>query len=335
MNALIIGGTRNLGPPLAAALAEAGYDLTVFNRGQTPGSLPEDVTRVYGDRSDRDALRRALQGLTFDLVVDTTLYNGPDAEAIAEILAGRVGRYIFLSTGQVYLVRVGTKRPYRERDYEGPLIAAPPRERSFDHANWMYGVEKREAEDALMRAYEQDGFPVTTLRLPMVNSERDHYDRLLGYLARLRDGGPILVPKGEHLPLRHVYGEDVVRAVVHVAGSDGGIGRTYNVSQDETLSFEGFLNTLGELAGREPWVVRVPYSRLEAEGLVPHCSPFSEPWMSALDNALGKSELGLRYTPAHEYLDRLVAHFTPPPDREPLGYRHRDAELRIAREYAD
>jgi len=244
-----------------------------------------------------------------------------------------VGRYVFLSTGQVYLVRVGTERPFREEDYPGPVIPAPPRERAFDHDNWTYGVEKRAAEDALHRAHSAHGFPVTTLRLPMVNSERDHYDRLLGYLARLDDGGPILVPAGPHLPLRHVYGEDVVRAVQRVAASDLAIGRAYNVAQDETLSFDEFLSLLGELTGREPRTVRVPYARLEAEGLIPRCSPFSEPWMSSLDNALGKRELGLAYTPVREYMGRLVEHFAAHPSRPPLGYERREAELRVAREY--
>jgi len=36
MRALVIGGTRNLGPSIVQALLEGGYDLTVFNRGLRP-----------------------------------------------------------------------------------------------------------------------------------------------------------------------------------------------------------------------------------------------------------------------------------------------------------
>ena len=130
MRALIIGGTRNLGPSIVQALLEQGYEIAVFNRGQTPDDLPQEVERLRGDRSDPAQLRRAIGGRDFDLVVDTTLYTGVDAEAAVDVLSGRAGRYIFLSTGQVYLVRVGAQRPYKEDDYPGEVMAEPPKAHS-------------------------------------------------------------------------------------------------------------------------------------------------------------------------------------------------------------
>src|SRR5436190_21381967 len=104
-SALVIGGTRNLGPFLIDALLAQSYRVTVFNRGVTAAALPAGVERLYGDRSDATQLQRAVLGRDFDLVVDTTLYTGADAEPLIQVLRGRVGHYIFLSTGQVYLVR--------------------------------------------------------------------------------------------------------------------------------------------------------------------------------------------------------------------------------------
>lgn len=332
MDALIIGGTRNLGPPLAAALLEAGYRVALLNRGVTPGPVAPGVERIRADRTDAAALGAALRGREWDVVVDTTLYEGPDAAAVADLLDGRVGRFVFLSSGQVYLVRQGPTRPFREADYEGPLIPEPDPANAFDHGNWLYGVGKREAEDELMRAHRDRGFPVVTLRLPMIHSERDHYARLRDYLARLRDGGPILVPDGESLPIRHIYGDDVVAAVLAAARADAAAGRAYNVGQDDTLTLDRFLAMLGGLIGVEPRTVRLPMERLLGAGLVPHSSPFSEPWMSALDNELGKRELGLRYTPWSEYLPRLVAHHDASGEGPPPGYRQRAAELALARE---
>src|ERR1700704_4666950 len=117
MRSLIIGGTRNLGPSMVQALMQEGHQVAVFNRGQTRDDLPEEVERLRGDRTDPEQLKRALgnrdhDGREFDLVVDTTLYTGAEAEAAVELFAGRAGRYIFLSTGQVYLVRVGGERPF-------------------------------------------------------------------------------------------------------------------------------------------------------------------------------------------------------------------------------
>jgi nucleoside-diphosphate-sugar epimerase len=334
MRALIIGGTRNLGPSIAEALLQQGYSVAVFNRGLTPGvGLPEDVERLTGDRSDAGQLRRALSGREFEAVIDTTLYNGPDAEAVARLLSGRVGRYVMLSTGQVYLVREYLERPFREEDYAGPTIPAPPLSDSFNHGNWLYGIEKRAAEDALTEAWERERFPVTVLRLPMVNSERDHFDRIYGYLVRLKDGGPILLPEGPHLPLRHVYGGDAVQAIVRVLKNATAAGRTFNISQNETLQIDAFLQKLAGSAGMPLRVVRAPIERLQQIGLV-NTFNFSDPWMSSLDNQRSLSELGMVYTPFEEYLKRLLAYYMAQPWRTPQGYETRSREMALAIELA-
>jgi nucleoside-diphosphate-sugar epimerase len=334
MRALIIGGTRNLGPSLVTALLQAGYETSVFNRGKTPAELPRQVERLCGDRGDPQVLRAVLGKREFELVVDTTLYTGRDAEPIVDLLLNRTGRYIFISTGQVYLVRVGPKRPYREEDYAGPVMPAPPQSAAYDYDNWVYGIEKRAAEDVLMRGWAERRFPVTTLRLPMVNSEHDHFNRIYGYYLRLRDGGPILIPEGPGLPLRHVYGEDVVQAVLRLAGTSLGLGRAYNISQDETLSLEAFLGKLAHLANAQSRVVRIPRERLNQLSLLPACSPFSGTWMSVLDNARSVTELGMKYTPFVECLDKLVRFFESSPERQIEAYTQRALELKLAAESA-
>jgi len=333
MEALVIGGTRNLGPPLVSSLVDRGYQVTVFHRGQTQAPLPSSVQHVYGDRSDADQLSNTVAGREFDVIIDTTLYTGDDAQAAARIFDSRVGRYIMLSTGQVYLVREGLSRPFFEKDYSGPTIPAPPRENVSDYDDWLYGIDKRAAEDGLMRSYQEHGFPVTVLRLPMVNSERDHFHRLAGYLARLRDGGPILIPDGPHLNLRHVYGGDVVCAIGQLAASDIGRGEAYNLSQDEEVTIDEFLGMLARIGGADLRIVKVPRKRLESEKLLPACSPFSGRWMSNLDNGRSKRELGIIYTRLETYLSNLVHHFSSRQCTQP-GYERRPLELRIADEFS-
>jgi nucleoside-diphosphate-sugar epimerase len=330
MRSLIIGGTRNLGPSIVQALLRDRHEVAVLNRGQTPDDLLHEVERLRADRTDPAQLKRALGGRAFDLVIDTTLYTGSEAEAAVEILAGRVGRYVLLSTGQVYLVRLGVKRPYKEEDYPGPVMAEPAKSDESTHENWLYGFDKRAAEDVFSRSWTGERFPYTSLRLPMVNSERDHYNRIYGYFLRLQDGGPILVPEDDGLPVRHVYGEDVVQAILCLAGSDLGKGRAYNIGQDETLSLEEFLKMLAEIMRRPLRLVRMARKELERQGLLPYCSPFSGQWMSSLDNARSKEELGMRYTPMPVYLEKLVSYFQSAPARKIEGYRQRARELELA-----
>lgn len=330
MRILVLGGTRNLGHDLVTHLLEAGHHITVLNRGRTPDELPDPVERLRADRTQPLQLGAALAGRSWDAAVDLTLYTGPDARATVDLLDGRIGHYVFISTGQVYLVREGGSHPSPEEDYEGPVLAEPePGTR--DHANWLYGVGKRAAEDVLAEARAARAFPFTSLRLPMVNSVRDHYDRLYGYLLRLRDGGPIVAPAEVRHPLRHVYGGDVVRIVADLIARGEGKGRAYNLCQDETFSLEEFLALAARIAGtRAPDVVRVPLAELEHRALFPACSPFSDPWMSALDNRRSRQELGAWYTPAEYYLGRLAAAYCRAPRRVPAGYLRRAEELALA-----
>jgi nucleoside-diphosphate-sugar epimerase len=333
MRALIIGGTRNLGPGIAQALLESGYQVAVLNRGITRDVLPNEIERLRGDRSELAQLRAAVGKREFDLVVDTTLYTGPEAQATVEVFSGRVSRYIFLSTGQVYLVRVGVQRPFKEADYAGPVMPEPPLSDEHEHGNWKYGHDKREAEDVLACAWEERKFPYTSLRLPMVNSERDHYGRILGYWLRLRDGGPILVPEGPGLPLRHVYGEDVVQTIVRLAQSELGRGQAYNIGQDETMSLDDFLLQLSELAQVRLQVLRIPRAKLMGASLLPDCSPFSGSWMSSLDNTRSRADLGIKYTPVDDYLRKLTQYFAAG-EHAAVGYIQRARELEFARSSA-
>lgn len=330
MRVLIIGGTRNLGPSIVRSLLADGHQVTIFHRGRTLFKALRNVEVLHGDRGERADCERLLGNRDFDTVVDTTLYNGRDAEITVDVLRGRIGHYIFISTGQVYLVRVGPSRPFHEEDYDGPLMPEPAKENHLDHSNWVYGIEKRAVEDLLSAARAKNGFPFTSLRLPMVNSELDHFHRLQNYLLRMSDGGPLLIPDDPGLPLRHVYGEDVVRAIQACIAKRESIGRSYNISQDETLSLAEFLALTGQLAGAKLGLSAFPRHLLDSARLLPHCSPFSDPWMSSLDNQRSKQELGLTYTPLRTCLETLIEYHREHRDLAPPGYEQRNRELEFA-----
>jgi hypothetical protein len=78
--------------------------------------------------------------------------------------------------------------------------------------------------------------------------------------------------------------------------------------------------------------VDAPSERIRAAGLDPQAlSPFSGQWMSFLDPARAKAELGFRHEPLGSYLDKIVTTFLAhPPADPPPGYEHRDAERAVA-----
>src|ERR1041385_4114558 len=136
MNVLVIGGNRFMGRALVWRLLCGGHRVTVLNRGNLADPFGDRVERICADRSS-DAFDAALAGRTFDRVVDFAGFTAADAQRTVRVLAGRVGHLVFISTGQVYLVREGCRVPSREEDYDGPVMASAPS--PADHDDWLYG----------------------------------------------------------------------------------------------------------------------------------------------------------------------------------------------------
>ena len=329
MRVLIIGGTRFVGYFLAWRLLATGHQVTLLNRGTTADPFGDRVERLRADRTTAE-FDAAVAGREWDACVDFAGYVGADAERAVRALTGQVGHYVFISTGQVYLIREGITLPATEEQYEGTVMPPPPD--PHDRGDWEYGVGKRAAEDVLAEAWAVHGFPATRLRIPMVNGERDHYRRIEGYLWRLLDGGPVLVPDGGQHPCRHVYGREVARAVTEILGRSETFGQAYNLCQEEQPTLVEVLTLLAEMVGAPARLAPIPRTAIIEAGLRPvEVSPFSGTWMSRLDPTRLREELDFRHMPLTTYLEAIVAHFLAnPPDDRPTGYRNREAELQLA-----
>ncbi len=327
MKVLVIGGTRFVGHELVWRLLAAGHEVTLLNRGLLGDVFGSRVTRLRGDRTTD--LERLLAGRTFAAAVDFAAYTGNDGRRAVEVLAGRVGHYVVISTGQVYLVRESCPTPARESDYAGPLLPDPVA--GPDKHEWDYGMGKRALEDALALAWERSRFPATRLRIPMVNGPRDHFRRIERYLWRMIDGRPILLPGGGARRVRHVYSGSVVKAILAILGRAETFGQAYNLAQAETPTLAELLQLLAERLGAKLTLVDVPWERVVAAQIDPVLlSPFSGRWMSFLDPSRACAELGFRHEPLGAYLDAIVASFlAQPPADPPPGDELRDAEQRL------
>src|SRR5262245_42995589 len=99
MQLLILGGTVFLGRHLVEAALARGHAVTLFNRGQHNPELYPEVEKLRGDRGGDLA---ALQGRRWDAVIDTCGYVPRIVRASAELLAGAVEHYTFISSISVY-----------------------------------------------------------------------------------------------------------------------------------------------------------------------------------------------------------------------------------------
>jgi nucleoside-diphosphate-sugar epimerase len=326
MDVLLIGGTRFVGHYLALRLLAQGHRVTVLNRGITPDSLGARVERIRADRKT-GAFESALASRRFDAVVDFAGYAPEEVEGAVRVLRDKTAHYLFISTGQVYLVKEDCPLPSREEDFEGRVMVRP--ESSEDLEEWSYGVLKRRCEEVLIRNPE---FPSTRIRIPMVNGERDYFRRLESYLWRMLDGGPLLVPDGGHEVCRHVYGMDVAAVLASMLGKAHLFGRVFNVAQWEAPQLWDLLGLLADAVGAPDRRVPLPAGAISRAGLrVPEVSPYSTRWMSYIDPSLARSELGFRSTGLPESLAGVVGAFlTAPPPEPPPGYERRALERTLA-----
>jgi nucleoside-diphosphate-sugar epimerase len=321
VHVLLIGGTRFVGHYLALRLVARGQRVTILNRGVTPDALGSRVERLRADRG-KDSFDAALSGRRFDAVVDFAAYRPEEVERAVRVLRGKTDHYVFVSTGQVYLVKEHCPRPARESDFDGPVAMRPEDPETLDE--WNYGVFKRRCEEVLARA----DFASTRVRIPMVNGERDYYRRLESYLWRLLDGGPLLIPDGGPEVCRHVYGLDVADFVASLLGDARVFGQAFNLAQWEAPHLSDLVGLLAEALGAPDRRVPLPAAALATAGLrIREVSPFSTSWMSYLDPSLARNVLGFRTTSLTEVLDRVVGAFltSPRPDPPP-GYEHRALE---------
>lgn len=100
MHLLILGGTAFVGRHLTQQALQRGWDVTLFNRGQTNPDLFPGVGRLVGDRLAGDLA--SLQSGTWDACIDTCGYIPRVVRQAGEVLRDRVGHYQFVSTISVY-----------------------------------------------------------------------------------------------------------------------------------------------------------------------------------------------------------------------------------------
>lgn len=330
MHTLIIGGNRFVGRLLARTLTQRGHSVTVFNRGTLP---PVDgVEHVRGDRRDGFG---PLAHRTFDAVADFACFTADDARGVRTTFEGRVGHggYVMISTGQVYLVREGLEPPFTETDFPGPVMPAPPT--AADTADWEYGVGKRAAEDALA------GWNASVcLRIPIINGPwpLDYSRRLEGYLWRLRDGEPLLLPRATRAT-RHIWGPDLAHWLADSL-EDGRLhpptsakARAVNLSNDTDVPLIEYVGMMRAAMGSKSPLIEVSPDQIESAGLeVRAVSPFSGRWASRLDCTTAKRDLRWKPSDVRDQLTHAAEAFlSTPPQDPPPGYASRTQELALAR----
>jgi len=209
MRILIVGGTSFVGRGVAWAALNAGHDVTVMNRGQTPSDLPESVTRLIGDRQGDMS---ALEGLSFDVTVDAIAYRPIDVDALSFAIGNRGGHHIQISSVSAY------EDPPKEGATEetATLWDDASLARDAEVTGDTYGPLKAACERA---AQQHFGDQLTLVRPTFVIGSHDATLRFPYWVQRLLRGGNIAVPGPRDNALQYIDARDLGEFVVTLAGN--------------------------------------------------------------------------------------------------------------------
>jgi 2'-hydroxyisoflavone reductase len=237
---LILGGTKFLGRAAAEAALERGHEVTLFNRGQTNPELFPEAEKLRGDR---DGDLSSLEGRSWDAVIDPSGFVPRVVRASAELLAGSVDHYVFVSSLSVYAEPL---EPGFDEGAPTVVLSDPATE------DWMtmgeentYGGLKALSEDVVSEIFPESH---TNVRAGLIVGPHDASGRFTYWPMRVAKGGDVLAPAPPERTVQFIDVRDLAEWMVTAAEQP--IKGTFNAT-GEPLGLETVLETARESSGSD------------------------------------------------------------------------------------
>ena len=250
-NVLFIGGTGIISSACSRLAVEKGIQLYHLNRGETSRPIPKEVIHLKGNVHERASFEAALGDEEFDVVVQWIAFTPDQIEQDIDLLRGRVGQYIFISSASAY---------------QTPPASLPVSESSMlDNPVWEYSRNKIACEERLVQAYRDEKFPMTIVR-PSHTYDPTLFPTHGGYtvLHRMRQGKPVVVHGDGTSIWTLTHHEDFAVGMIGLFGNPRAIGDSFHITSDEWLSWNQIYNFIAQAAGVEAKLVHVPSELIAA-----------------------------------------------------------------------
>ncbi|WP_415380924.1 NAD-dependent epimerase/dehydratase family protein [Halosimplex sp. TS25] len=264
-HALFIGGTRFIGRHTVREFRDAGYDVTLFHRGEheSPFADDEGVDRVWGDRTDDGGLADAA-AVDPDVVVDLVAYKPRDVRTATRVFDD-VDAYVYVSSGAAYGAEDVPKRE------DETALEPCTDEQATDDSYETYGARKAEGDRAVFAAAE-DGVNAVSLRPPVVYGPHDYTRRFDYWIQRVATYDRVLVP-GDGTNLWHRVAVENVARGLRVVAEEGQPGEAYNVGDWHLQTLRETIETIADAVGTDVDIVTAGHRELAAGGLEPDDFP--------------------------------------------------------------
>ncbi len=246
MKVLFIGGTGFISTAVSRLALDRGIELYHLNRGLRMSAMA-GVKHLVADAHRADEVRSVLQGIRFDVVVDWIAYTTEDIERDLDLFKNQVGQFVFISSASAY--------------QSPPAHYIITEETPLENPYWQYSRDKIACEQRLLRAYEDEGFPVTIVR-PSLTYDPNLPIAIGGWGCytlpdRLLNGREIIV-HGDGSSLQIVtHAEDFGRGFLGLLGETKALGDCFQITSDEVLTWNQIYATIAGVLGVEAKVVHI------------------------------------------------------------------------------
>jgi nucleoside-diphosphate-sugar epimerase len=250
MKVLFIGGTGIISMACTHLAMERGIDVTLLNRGHHTAHLPAGVNTVAVDIEDTPAVSRALGSASFDAVVDWVAFDPKHIERDIALFRGRTRHYIFISSASAY------QKPATHY----PITESTPLANPY----WDYSRQKIACEERLMRAYREEGFPITIVRPSLTYGDTqialaiNSWAKSYTVVDRIRRGKKVIVPGDGSSLWVITHNTDFAKGLVGLLAREQAIGHAFHITSDEVMCWDQWYRLTAEAAGAEPNLVHMP-----------------------------------------------------------------------------
>lgn len=256
MRALFIGGTGTISTAITKLVAQKGWELYVINRGNRQHILPDGVKQIVADINDEADVISKLGELKFDTVCDFIGFVPTQLERDYRIFAGRTKQFMYISSASAY------QKP--ATDYKitesTPLI----------NPYWDYSQNKIACENFLMSKFREEGFPITIIRPSHTYDERAVPIGVHGkngswqVVKRIKEGKQVIIHGDGTSLWTLTHNSDFAKGFVGLMGNCHAIGQVYQITSDETVTWNQIYSIIADSLGVELKPYYVPSDFLAA-----------------------------------------------------------------------
>ena len=254
MKALFIGGTGTISTAIVKRLVEElGWEVWLLNRGNRNSVVPSGAHVIVADVNDEADVAGKLAGMEFDVVSDFIAFDVSAVERDYRLIKDKTKQYMFISSASAY-----NKPAASYVITEGTTLANP---------HWQYSRNKIACEEFLMKKYREEGFPVTIVRPSHTYDERNIPLGVHGkkgfyqVIKRMKEGKPVII-QGDGSSLWTVtFNSDFAIGYTGLMGNRHAIGEAFQITGDETLTWDQIYKTIADALGVEfkPYYVASEY----------------------------------------------------------------------------